>query len=1060
MKRVLLLNFIYCSLFVVLSFDSILSQGDPFNWTEPIKVEASDVFISWLENVGGDRKNYQKVYRLKIDSTWLPIDNMISRTPRQEDSRTSSIAGLSDLASGRFNRDPYDDVISIWYSTNGIEIMMPVFDTTQAMWTNSIQETIDIEIGNNRIYVRTGDFDADSLDEILVTYVGTNDSIYLKIYDVDSTLTLTLMKTFSDENVQGIHNAIIYNDYFIETGDVNGDGIDEILLQGNDGCLLCSDWSFYLKIYEVHGNSIIPKARKIIQPWQNNFDNLQGVNLAIVPGQFINDEKEEIAFICVLKNGSFPLEENEGTLILLEVSSDLMDINFDPSKREYMYFFDEPISEHNQLSMDAGDLNNDGRDEVVFTTGPKIYTYATDDDLHLYAKAWISSAEGGYSDDIQSYNFLKVADANQDNREDIIIVRNFVDTQFADGFFVAIISLNDDLDDSALLGRLFGDEPQSDTYQFYGIAVGNFDGFDFSIGQPHHYSQADIVQPIVLLNAPPIHFDVFNGQTFDVNECYNGGDCDFFSKYIKTNTTSVEVTTKVTKDWGLSAGWGKSGSISIEPLGVGVSVNYEIYMLYKHGRHFSNDTTNITTVSVGVEVLAKEDDQIYTTVTDYDLWEYPVFHGNEHFARSSIMTLVPNDVRGQWFPSKSYYALSYIPDHEVGNILSYYPYDTLSNNPNVSQTIRANYVSDSFTLSSNTSYNWNLMFIDFTSSLADTSRQNGLDFKLNFGGYLAQFNFSKTRFSTHKTTITEQINLNSHLGSVNLGIGDVKYTVTPYSYWAQNDALVLDYSVRPELAPPGFPPTWWQDKYGDDSDPTFILPWKLDPEKGFALSQEAKRYQTNDIILLPKNPLPGDTLTITARVRNYSLIPTPSAVSVSFYIDDPDSGGVPMIGINGTNTVSTIGPVLYQGRADVEFKWIVPPGLPSFPRIYAVLDEDNSINEIHENNNKGFNVLGRESVSGVVAENYFVPDKFVIYQSYPNPFNPSTTIKYSIPISEEVSIKVFDILGREVEVLVDEYKTTGSYQVVFNASKYASGVYFYQLRAGSFVGTKKMILMK
>jgi hypothetical protein len=87
-------------------------------------------------------------------------------------------------------------------------------------------------------------------------------------------------------------------------------------------------------------------------------------------------------------------------------------------------------------------------------------------------------------------------------------------------------------------------------------------------------------------------------------------------------------------------------------------------------------------------------------------------------------------------------------------------------------------------------------------------------------------------------------------------------------------------------------------------------------------------------------------------------------------------------------------------------------------------------------------------------------NNFCLNQNYPNPFNPSTTIKYSIPYSDIVNIKVFDILGREVAVLLNEYKPAGTYNIEFNANKFTSGVYFYQLNAGSYLETKKMMLMK
>jgi hypothetical protein len=89
-----------------------------------------------------------------------------------------------------------------------------------------------------------------------------------------------------------------------------------------------------------------------------------------------------------------------------------------------------------------------------------------------------------------------------------------------------------------------------------------------------------------------------------------------------------------------------------------------------------------------------------------------------------------------------------------------------------------------------------------------------------------------------------------------------------------------------------------------------------------------------------------------------------------------------------------------------------------------------------------------------------VPTDFLLSQNYPNPLNPSTKIKYSIPQSSNVVIKVFDILGSEIETLVNEEKPTGTYELMWNAANLPSGVYFYQLKAGDFIQTKKMILLK
>lgn len=85
---------------------------------------------------------------------------------------------------------------------------------------------------------------------------------------------------------------------------------------------------------------------------------------------------------------------------------------------------------------------------------------------------------------------------------------------------------------------------------------------------------------------------------------------------------------------------------------------------------------------------------------------------------------------------------------------------------------------------------------------------------------------------------------------------------------------------------------------------------------------------------------------------------------------------------------------------------------------------------------------------------------FTLYQNYPNPFNPKTSIQYAIGSRQFVTIKVFDVLGNEVAVLVKEEQQAGSYEINFDAGKIASGAYYYQLKTGDFVETKKMILLR
>ena len=88
------------------------------------------------------------------------------------------------------------------------------------------------------------------------------------------------------------------------------------------------------------------------------------------------------------------------------------------------------------------------------------------------------------------------------------------------------------------------------------------------------------------------------------------------------------------------------------------------------------------------------------------------------------------------------------------------------------------------------------------------------------------------------------------------------------------------------------------------------------------------------------------------------------------------------------------------------------------------------------------------------------PVEFNLSQNYPNPFNPATMIKYSLPEASRVSLKVYNVIGKEVETLVNDEKPAGTYEVNFDAAQLPSGIYFYQLKTGNFVETKKMVYQK
>ncbi len=184
-----------------------------------------------------------------------------------------------------------------------------------------------------------------------------------------------------------------------------------------------------------------------------------------------------------------------------------------------------------------------------------------------------------------------------------------------------------------------------------------------------------------------------------------------------------------------------------------------------------------------------------------------------------------------------------------------------------------------------------------------------------------------------------------------------------------------------------------------------------------------------------------------------------------YYKFSPVLGDVLSVAVTMSKNGTTIGSGLLDVSAaassytpfSVNIKY-AGSDVPDTCNIYFVIAWKDTSQSGHSGSYALIDNLSLSAVTGVAQANQ--PISYKLYQNYPNPFNPSTTIEYQIPRQSFVKLKVYDVLGNEVSELVNREEQAGNYKVNFDASKLSSGVYFYELQAGSFTQVKKLILTK
>ncbi len=359
--------------------------------------------------------------------------------------------------------------------------------------------------------------------------------------------------------------------------------------------------------------------------------------------------------------------------------------------------------------------------------------------------------------------------------------------------------------------------PQNDEASRTAFALTDPTGDSLTLGQPRQLIASGTAVPLVVLRAPPVHFDQFGQQSYDVNNCFgsNLGTCGFSSSFSDSQNTTFTTDVNQTDSWAASAT--VSGGISYAGFDVEASLQG------RYGNNFSKDTNSSVNTQVTVQVNANVDDYVFFRKTDYVVEEYPIYgagnttpgHPNAYVA---VVTGVDTSYAFETTGPGSTTAPALDNVHQPGNLLSYpyyfppgngEPAQSIDDNPEVppsnsgGSAISTPFPSisigqtgsasgqDSFANQTGQTIS-NTQTDGYTLTASVGYEQEGVPIKAKVEG---SYQYDQSNFQSQSSTFGTTMQIDWNTGSLNRSIPGTNYTMRPYLYWSKEGALVLDWEV-------------------------------------------------------------------------------------------------------------------------------------------------------------------------------------------------------------------------------------------------------------------------